>query len=354
MIRPAALNWLNAPLAAPNLEMSQLAQLRQTQLTKPPGSLGRLEEVAVRLAALQNTSLPCVEKVQITIFAGDHGIAAEGVSAFPQSVTSEMIRNFSHGGGAINVLARVLNASLEIINLGTVQNTQSLMDVQHLHLGPGTTNFLHESAMTWDQLSQAINAGFESIERAQKNNMQLFIGGEMGIGNTTSATTLACLLLNEEPILLTGSGTGLDSNGIAHKINIISQALSLHKPQINSPLDALRRVGGFEIAALTGAYIHGAQSGLPILIDGFISTVAALTAEHIFPGCKNWFLYSHRSAESGHDMILKALDAEPLIALDMRLGEGSGAAIASNLLRMACKLHNEMATFAEAQVSQKN
>lgn len=176
----------------------------------------------------------------------------------------------------------------------------------------------------------------------------------MGIGNTTSATALACILLNEQPSLLTGAGTGLDHHGIAHKINVISQALCLHSPHIDSPLDALRRVGGFEIAALTGAYIHGAQSGLPILIDGFISTVAALTAEHIFPGCKDWFIYSHRSAELGHNMVLKALNAEPLIALDMRLGEGSGAAIALNLLRMACQLHNEMATFSEAQVAQKN
>jgi nicotinate-nucleotide--dimethylbenzimidazole phosphoribosyltransferase len=334
--------------------MSRLAQLRQVQLTKPPGSLGRLEDIAIRLAALQNTPQPCVDQVHITIFAGDHGVAKESVSAFPQSVTSEMIRNFARGGGAINVLARALDASLEIINLGTVQDTQSLTAVRHFHLGLGTANFLHEPAMTWDQLHQALNAGFEVIERVQKNKKQLFIGGEMGIGNTTSATTLACLLLNEEPTLLTGSGTGLDSEGIVHKINIITQALSLHRPQIISPLDALRRAGGFEIAALTGAYIRGAQTGLPLLIDGFISTAAALTAEHIFPGCKNWFLYSHRSTESGHATILNALDAEPLIALDMRLGEGSGAAIAFSLLRMACKLHNEMATFSEAQVSQKN
>lgn len=347
-------SWLNEPLAIPNQEMSRLAQTRQAQLTKPPGSLGQLEEIAIKLAALQNTSQPCVEQVHIAIFAGDHGVAMEGVSAFPQSVTSEMIRNFARGGGAINVLARALGASLEIINLGTVHDTQSLTDIQHHHLGPGTANFTHIPAMTWDQLNRALNVGFEVIERAQQNNKQLFIGGEMGIGNTTSASALACVLLNERPALLTGSGTGLDSDGISRKINVISEALSLHSPLADSPLDALRRIGGFEIAALTGAYIRGAQSGFPILIDGFISTVAALTAEHIFPGCKNWFFYSHQSAESGHARILNALDAKPLIALNMRLGEGSGAAIACNLLNMACKLHNEMATFSEAQVSQKN
>jgi len=347
------LDWLEVPLAIPNSGMGQSARTHQAQLTKPPGSLGRLEEIAIQLAALQNTLRPCVDRTHITIFAGDHGVAAEGVSAFPQSVTSEMIRNFAHGGGAINVLAHALDASLEIINLGTVQDTRSLTEVRHYHLGPGTANFVHAPAMTWDQLSQALHAGFEAVERARKNNKQLFIGGEMGIGNTTSATALACLLLNEHPKRLTGAGTGLDQCGIAHKINVIARALSLHSPQINSPLDALCRAGGFEIAALTGAYIHGAQSGLPMLIDGFISTVAALTAEHIAPECRHWFIYSHRSSEPGHNVVLKALNAEPLIALDMRLGEGSGAAVAFNLLRMACKLHNEMATFSEAQVTQK-
>jgi nicotinate-nucleotide--dimethylbenzimidazole phosphoribosyltransferase len=348
------LDWLETPLAIPNPGAGQSARTHQAQLTKPPGSLGRLEEIAIQLAALQNTLHPCVDRTHITIFAGDHGIAAEGVSAFPQSVTSEMIRNFAHGGGAINVLARALDASLEIINLGTVQDTRSLTEVKHYHLGPGTANFIHESAMTEDQLSQALHAGHEAIERARQNNKQLFIGGEMGIGNTTSASALACLLLNERPERLTGAGTGLDQCGIAHKINVISRALSLHSPHIDSPLDALCRVGGFEIAALTGAYIHGAQSGLPMLIDGFISTIAALTAEHIAPGCKHWFIYSHRSSEPGHGVILKALHAEPLIALNMRLGEGSGAAVALNLLRMACRLHNDMATFSEAQVSQKS
>jgi nicotinate-nucleotide--dimethylbenzimidazole phosphoribosyltransferase len=353
MTRPFALSWLDMPLAIPNPEMSRLARIRQAQLTKPPGSLGRLEQIAIHLAALQNTPQPCVEHAYIAIFAGDHGVAVENVSAFPQSVTSEMIKNFARGGGAINVLARALGASLEIINLGTVHDTQSLSNVRHYHLGSGTANFIHQPAMTFDQLSQALNAGYEAIERARQNNQQLFIGGEMGIGNTTSATALACMLLNAPPSQLTGIGTGLDHLGVAHKTTVISQALSLHRPYVKSPLDMLCRLGGFEIAALTGAYIHGAQLALPLLIDGFISTVAALTAEHILPGCKEWFIYAHRSAELGHDMVLNALNAEPLVDLDMRLGEGSGAAIALNLLRMACQLHNEMATFAEAQVAQK-
>jgi nicotinate-nucleotide--dimethylbenzimidazole phosphoribosyltransferase len=334
--------------------MGRLAQIRQAQLTKPPGSLGRLEEIVIQLAALQNTPRPSVEHVHIAIFAGDHGIATEGISAFPQSVTAEMIRNFSQGGGAINVLARALGASLEIINLGTIHDTRTFAHVKHYHLGAGTANFIDKPAMTWSQLAQALHAGYETIAHAQNNHMQLFIGGEMGIGNTTSAAALACVLLNESAVNLTGAGSGLDSQGISHKINIISKALSLHRPQINSPLEALRHVGGFEIAALTGAYIRSAQIGLPVLIDGFISTVAALAAEHISPGCRNWFIFSHQSSEIGHGIVLKALNAEPLIALNMRLGEGSGAVVSLNILRLACQLYHEMATFSEAQVSQKN
>ncbi len=354
MTQPTALDWLKAPLAVPNPEMHQFAQHRQAQLTKPPGSLGRLEEIAIRLSALQSTQRPSAERAHIAIFAADHGVAVEGVSAFPQSVTAEMIKNFANGGGAINVLARALGASLEIINLGTAHEMPALANVRDCRLGSGTANFIYGPAMTWEQLNQALTAGYETIERAQKDGQQLFIGGEMGIGNTTSATALACLLLHEQPALLTGRGTGLDEAGVIHKMAIIKRAVTLHRPQTNSPLDALRRTGGFEIAALTGAYIHGAQLGLPLLIDGFISSAAALAAEHIVPGCIQWFIFSHRSAESGHTAILKALNADPLIDLNMRLGEGSGAAVTLNLLRMACALHNEMATFSEAQVAQKN
>lgn len=348
-----ASSWLHAPLAKPNEAMRHQAQQRQAQLTKPPGSLGRLESVAIQLAALQNTSQPCADRAHIAVFAGDHGIAAEGVSAFPQSVTGEMIGNFARGGAAISVLAEALQASLEIINLGTVTDTGALSAVMHYRLGPGTANFLHAPAMTTLQLNGALWAGYEAIERARKNNAHLFIGGEMGIGNTTSATALVCSLLQRNPDALTGAGTGLDANGIQHKASVIARALAHHRASIDSPLEALRHLGGFEIAALTGAYIRGAQTGLPLLIDGFIATAAALTAESIAPGCKQWFIYSHQSAEAGHGILLDALAAEPLLTLDMRLGEGSGAAIAVPLLRSACRLHNRMATFAEAQVSSK-
>ncbi|SFL98076.1 nicotinate-nucleotide--dimethylbenzimidazole phosphoribosyltransferase [Nitrosomonas communis] len=351
MASHTSFDWLKISPAMPNEQIRHAALQHQAQLTKPPGALGRLEEIAVQLAALQHTLHPSVDHVQISIFAADHGVATENISAFPQAVTTEMIRNFTAGGAAINVLARTLSAQLEVINLGTVHSTDTLTNVRHYHLGAGTANFMHTAAMNENQLAAALNAGSTSVEQARANNQQLLIAGEMGIGNTTSATALACLLLNLPPAQVAGAGSGLDSKGIAHKINVIERALTLHRSHTHSSLEALRRVGGFEIAALTGAYIRGAQLGLPLLIDGFISTVAALTAEQICMDSRNWFIYAHQSAEPGHAHVLKALDAIPLLDLSMRLGEGSGAAVAVNLLRMACRLHNEMATFSTAHVS---
>ena len=244
--------------------------------------------------------------------------------------------------------------SLRIINLGTAHEIGSVDNVRHYPLGPGTKNFIHEPAMTDNQLFDALSIGRQTVRRAVSTNAHLFIGGEMGIGNTTSASTLSCILLNIAPELIAGPGTGLDVHGVTHKIAIIQQAINYHSKQSATPLEALRRVGGFEIAALVGAYIHCAQLGLPVLIDGFISSVAALTAERICPDIKSWLLFSHISAEPGHGLILDALQAKPLLNLNLCLGEGSGAAIALPILRLACALHNEMATFTEAQVSQKS
>ena len=346
--------WLQIPAATPDIKSEQSALKRQAQLTKPPGSLGRLEEIATLLASLQGTLRPDIQNVQITIFASDHGITLEGVSAFPQSVTAEMIKNFARGGAAINVLARSLDAQLEIINLGTAYETGPVQNVRNYHLGDGTRNFIHESAMTDGQLYEALDIGRLAVNRAVSINTHLFIGGEMGIGNTTSASTLACILLDEGAELIAGPGTGLDTHGVAHKIAVIQQAIDLHSRGNISPLEAMRRVGGFEIAALAGAYIHCAQLGLPVLIDGFICSVAALTAERVCPNVRNWLLFSHNSAEPGHHLILDALNARPLLDLNLRLGEASGAAIALPVLRMACTLHNEMATFSEASISQNS
>jgi len=343
--------WLTQPIASLNLDCEKAARDRQTQLTKPPGSLGRLEEMAIRLAAMQGTTSPHIERVQIAIFAGDHGVAAEGVSAFPQSVTCEMIKNFANGGAAISVLANAINAPLNLINMGTVHDTDSLEGVTNHHIGSGTANFTREPAMTEPQLVQSLSAGCDAVDCAQFADAQLFIGGEMGIGNSTSATAIACLLLKASPSHLTGAGTGLDSQGIKHKIIVIQRALDLHKKAAASPMEVLRRVGGFEIAALVGAYIRCAQIGLPAVVDGFIATVAALVAEHIKPGIKDWHLFSHRSTEPGHQVVLNVLNVEPYLDLGLHLGEGSGAATLVPLLQLACSLHNEMATFTEATVS---
>ncbi len=349
-----SIDWLQRPTAALHHAAGRDALARQQILTKPPGALGRLESIAIQLATLQGTVKPNIERVHITVFAGDHGIAAENVSAFPQVVTGEMVKNFARGGAAINVLARALGATLEVVNLGTVNDLGTLAGVTHYPLGAGTTNFAIDAAMTEHQLAGALHAGRHAVERAHTNGAQLFIGGEMGIANTTAATALACALLEVAPEKLAGPGTGLDAKGVAHKADVIRRALARHNGRLATPLDALRHVGGFEIAALAGAYIACAQLGLAALVDGFIASSAALVATRIHPGIENWLLFSHASAEPGHRTLLSALGAQPLLDLGMRLGEGSGAATAVPLLKMACALHNEMATFAEASVSEKS
>ncbi|MCX7192370.1 MAG: nicotinate-nucleotide--dimethylbenzimidazole phosphoribosyltransferase [Proteobacteria bacterium] len=346
-------NWLDQPCAALNETAGLQALERQGQLTKPPGALGQLESVAVILAAMQGAEKPQVDRVQISIFAADHGVAAEGVSAFPQAVTGEMVKNFARGGAAICVLANSLDAKLEVVNLGTVNDPGDLPNVLRAVIAASTANFAVEPAMTKAQLALALQAGRDSVLRAQQASVQLFIGGEMGIANTTSAAAIACALLQESPQLLAGPGTGLDSHGVAHKAEVIARALALHGLSGDEPLDVLRCLGGFEIAALTGAYLAAAQHGMPVLIDGFITTVAAMLAVQINPDVRGWLLFAHTSAEPGHQRVLDALVAKPLLHLGMRLGEGSGAAVAVPLLRLACSLHNEMATFAEAAVSGK-
>ena len=344
-------NWLLEPCRAPDASIESAARTRQATLTKPPGSLGALEAAAIRLAALQHTTQPSVDRAWISIFAGDHGVAEEGVSAFPQAVTGEMLRNFAGGGAAISVLARELGATLEVVNLGTVNDPGEIAGVRRAIIARSTANFCRQPAMTALQLPVALEAGAHSVATAQAGGVQIFIGGEMGIANTTAASALGCALLNLPPTSLSGAGTGLDTGGIARKAQVIARALALHEGATTA-LEQLRCLGGFEIAALTGAYIAAAQAGLPVLVDGFIATVAALAAVRINPACRDWLLFAHCSQEHGHARVLAALDAEPLLDLGLRLGEGSGAAIALPLLRLACALHNRMATFEQAGVSE--
>lgn len=351
-LRALELNLQRAAIE-PNETVRAAALLRQTQLTKPGGSLGRLEALAVQLASLQGSPTPCADALSITIFAADHGVAAQGVSAFPQSVTAAMVANFAAGGAAISVLAQTLNASLEVINLGTVEQPAGQSNIVNLELGQGTADFTQTAAMTREQLQGALQAGTDAVDRVAANT-QVFIAGEMGIANTTSATAIAAALLQRSPTALAGPGTGLNQEGIEHKAAVIQQALTLHGASSLPPLELMRCLGGFEIAALGAAYIRCAQRGMPVLVDGFICSVAALWALTINPGIKPWLILSHQSAEPGHRHIINAIGLEPLLNLGMRLGEGSGAAVAMPLLRLACSLHNEMATFEQAQVSDRD
>ncbi|GAA5074048.1 nicotinate-nucleotide--dimethylbenzimidazole phosphoribosyltransferase [Lysobacter panacisoli] len=343
--------WWSRPCASFDTAAAGAARIRQQSLTKPPGSLGALEDIAIRLAAMQAVERPAMKRVWISVFAADHGVAAEGVSAFPQVVTGEMVRNFSSGGAAISVLARSLGARLDVVNLGTVNDPGEIRGVTRAVIAPQTANFCEAPAMTVEQLDTALRVGAERVAQALEDGADLFIGGEMGIANTTSAAALACALLGESPAMLAGAGTGLDGDGIARKIAAIERALQRHEAA-RDPLEQLRCVGGFEIAALTGAFVAAAQARMPVLVDGFITTAAALTAVRLNPEVRDWLLFAHRSHERGHARLLDALQAQPLLDLGLRLGEASGAAIAVPLLRLACELHSGMATFAQAGVSQ--
>lgn len=341
--------WL-APPPAPDEDRRDRALAHQNRLTKPPGSLGQLEQLAVTLAAQQGRDQPGVDRVRVVVFAADHGVCAEGISAFPQAVTGQMIANFAAGGAAISVLARSLGAELEVINLGTVEPPPAAEGVVDETIAPGTANLAREPAMTREQLEAVLAAGERAVERAVQAGSELFIGGEMGIGNTTSAAALACALLGESPESLVGPGTGLDDQGLAHKMEVVRMALQRSGSE-EDPLTLLAELGGFEIAALAGAFLAAGQRRLPVLVDGFIVTAAALTAVRIQPGLRAWLHFAHGSVEPGHRRLLAALEAEPLLDLGMRLGEGSGAATAVPLLRAACDLHNRMARFEDAGVS---
>ena len=345
--------WWQQPAAAVSQPMRETARLRQTQLTKPLGALGLLEELAIQLAGLQNSPEPQLDKVWITVFAGDHGVAVEGVSTASQEVTGQMLRNFVNGGAGISVIAKQLGAALDVRDLGLAVPIESLPGVLHLNLAPGSANLLHEPALTVELCQQALEAGRQAVEDAAAQGAQLFIAGEMGIGNTTPACAMASVLLQQPVSELVGPGTGLDTAGLQHKTRIIEAAVKLHQPDCNSAFDILCRLGGLEIAGIAGACLAAAQQGIPMLVDGYICSTAALCATRMNPSCRDWMLFGHRSAEPGHAAVLAALNAKPVLDLGMRLGEGTGAAAAVPMLRMACALHNGMATFDEARVDRK-
>ena len=341
------MDWIHEPCSRPNQQQLVQAQNHQLSLTKPPGSLGELERIACQFSAWQNRERPEMTKIRIRVFAGDHGVCAQNVSAFPQAVTTQMIANFCSGGAAISVLAEKLRANFLVVNLGTVEAGSYHPKLVNKPIAPGTYDFSSREAMSSEQLAAATRIGAEQVEEAD----HLFVAGDMGIGNTTSAAAIYAAVLNEAPDACVGPGTGVDQQGVARKAEVIKTAFALHGSQLTDAIGILRCVGGFEIAAMTGAYIRAAQLGVPILVDGYISTAAALAATQINPSVRDWMLFAHRSAEPAHIKALDYLNARPLLDLNMRLGEGSGAALAIPIIKDALLLHNNMATFESAGVS---
>jgi nicotinate-nucleotide--dimethylbenzimidazole phosphoribosyltransferase len=312
-------------------------------------ALGRLEALAIELAGSQHTERPRAARAPIIVFAGDHGVAAQGVSAYPQGVTIAMLANFAAGGAAISVLARQLGSRLEVVDAGTLAEAP-MPGIVADKPRRGTRDFSKEPALDPSELAFAFDCGKRAVARAAASEPDLLIFGEMGIGNTTSAAAIAAALLKTGAEAMTGRGTGLDAAGRERKARLIDAAIARHAILGAAPEKILCAVGGLEIAAIAGAMVAAAQGRTPILVDGFIVSVAALAAVRLNPSCRPYLMFAHRSAEQGHRRVLGALEARPLLDLDLRLGEGSGAALALPILRLACALHNQMATFAEAAV----
>ncbi len=346
--------WIHNDCSGISLAHRDAARVRQDQLTKPVGALGRLEALAIELAGLQGTYRPRAERVPIIVFAGDHGIAAQGVSAYPQEVTIAMLANFAAGGAAISVLACELGSSLEVVDAGTLSE-HAISGVISDKPRRGSRDFSREAALEPAEVAFALGCGQRAVTRAAATKPDILIFGEMGIGNTTTSAAIAAALLGHSADMIAGNGTGLDASSRSRKVRILDDALALHNLNTPgaSPQKVLCTVGGLEIAALCGAIVAAAQRGIPVLIDGFIVGVAALVATRLNPSCSAFLIFSHRSAEQGHRLVLEALGARPLLDLDLRLGEGSGAALALPILRLACALHNRMATFAEAGVPEQ-
>lgn len=330
------------------------AQQRLDSLTKPPGSLGRLEEAARRVAAIEGVVPPELGAKHIFVFAADHGVTAEGVSAYPKEVTAQMTTNFLSGGAAINVLGRAFGVEIEIIDAGVDHEFPPNGNLRRLGIRRGTENFARGPAMSRAEAEAAVEAGIRCVEEAAAKEKPFLLGvGEMGIGNTTSAAAVLCALTGAPPREAAGSGAGVDSAGWARKVAAIEKGLAVNRPDKNDPLDVLAKMGGLEIGAMTGAIIAAAALRIPLVVDGFIAGAAALLARALSPRVTDYLFAAHLSAERGHRALLAELDLAPLLDLGMRLGEGTGACIAMGLIEAAVKLMREMATFDSAGIAGK-
>ncbi|MGH8138925.1 MAG: nicotinate-nucleotide--dimethylbenzimidazole phosphoribosyltransferase [Steroidobacteraceae bacterium] len=355
-------------LPTPDARAEGAARARQQQLTKPPGALGRLEELACWFAARLRSPAPDMPRCEVFVFAADHGVAARGVSAFPQAVTAQMLCNFAAGGAAINVLASLTDCRIEVVDVGVAGKPELPSSVRHERVRAGTRDLSVEAAMTADEVAAATSVGEECAREAVQRGAQLLIAGDMGIANTTAAACLICALTGALPERVVGRGTGVDDAGLLRKREVVAAALARARSAIglgrtevsalqsrddasNTARELIAQLGGLEIAAMSGFYLECARRAVPVLLDGYISAAAALATVAVEPGALRWMLASHRSAETGHSTALEALGLEPLLDLGLRLGEGTGAALALPIIRAALALHRNMATFSEAGIS---
>lgn len=329
------------------------AQVRLDRLTKPIGSLGRLEELAAWYVMITGDMKPKVPRGAVFTFAADHGVTVEGVSAYPSAVTPQMVLNFLRGGAAVNVLARHADIEVRVVDIGVAFDFEATPGLIHKKVMAGTNNLLQESAMSPAQAEQALQVGIGLATEAAQQGIGLIGTGEMGIGNTTASSAIAAVMTRRPVQEVTGRGTGIDDAGHARKIDVIQRALDLHRLDPTNVMEVLATVGGLEIAGLTGLMLGAAAARIPVVLDGFIAGAAALIAVGLQPRCKDYLIASHRSVERGHETILNHLGLKPLFDLDLRLGEGTGACLGMSLVCAAIKIFTEMATFGEAGVSER-
>lgn len=338
-------------IAAPDPDAAEAARVRQTALTKPVGALGRLEDLSVWVAACQGACPPRqFERARVVVFAGDHGVAAAGVSAYPAEVTAAMVANIAAGGAAVNVLAEVAGAGVRVADMSvdTAEPLSAAIGADRIRRSSG--NIAVEDALTPDEVVRAVDAGRRIADEEVDSGADLLIAGDMGIGNTTPATTLIAALTDTEPVAVVGRGTGIDDAGWARKTAAIRDALYRTKRLSADPIALLRICGGADLAAMTGFLAQAAVRRTPVLLDGVVVTAAALAAERLAPGARQWWQAGHRSTEPAHTLALRHLDLEPIVELGMRLGEGSGALVALPVLRAAVAVLASMATFEEAGI----